>query len=182
MEAHEAPAADRRAASWRGPRPASISRPKPSHSTSVALPPLPLASTVNRSPIRTPPAGMTTRRLRLCTPCKAASGGPSAFSSVITADARRRTGQLGNGGEPMVEELHRANPVGRFSGLAGDYAAHRPVYPEEAIDFVIARAGLGPSSLVVDVGAGTGISSRLFARRGLHVVGIEPNDEMRVQA
>ncbi|MBI1916108.1 MAG: class I SAM-dependent methyltransferase [Planctomycetes bacterium] len=82
----------------------------------------------------------------------------------------------------MVEDLHRANPVGRFSGLAGDYAAHRPVYPDEAIDFIVARAGLGPSLLVVDIGAGTGISTRLFARRGLRVVGIEPNDEMRTQA
>src|SRR5207247_1259980 len=82
----------------------------------------------------------------------------------------------------MVEELHRANPVGRFSGLASDYAAHRPVYPDEAIDFVVARADLGPLALIVDIGAGTGISSRLFARRGLQVVGIEPNDEMRAQA
>jgi len=82
----------------------------------------------------------------------------------------------------MVDELHQANPVGRFSGLVSDYAAHRPVYPDEAIDFVVARTGLGPLSLVVDVGAGTGISSRLFAQHGFQVIGIEPNDEMRVQA
>src|SRR5436305_7380671 len=82
----------------------------------------------------------------------------------------------------MGDDLHRANSVGRFSGLADDYAAHRPVYPDEVIDFVVTRAGLGLSSLVVDVGAGTGISSRLFARRGLRVIGIEPNDEMRARA
>jgi SAM-dependent methyltransferase len=34
----------------------------------------------------------------------------------------------------------------------------------------------------VDVGCGTGISSRLFAERGIPVLGIEPNDEMRRQA
>jgi SAM-dependent methyltransferase len=34
----------------------------------------------------------------------------------------------------------------------------------------------------VDVGCGTGISSRQFAGVGLHVVGIEPNDDMRRQA
>jgi len=82
----------------------------------------------------------------------------------------------------MAEDLHQANPVGRFTGLSSDYASHRPTYPDAAIDFVVARAGLGPSSLVVDVGSGTGIASRLFARRGLRVVGIEPNDEMRAQA
>jgi SAM-dependent methyltransferase len=34
----------------------------------------------------------------------------------------------------------------------------------------------------VDVGCGTGISSRLFAARGIPVLGIEPNDEMRARA
>ncbi len=34
----------------------------------------------------------------------------------------------------------------------------------------------------MDVGSGTGISSRLFAQRGLIVVGIEPNEAMRTEA
>jgi SAM-dependent methyltransferase len=34
----------------------------------------------------------------------------------------------------------------------------------------------------VDVGCGTGISSRLFAQRGIPVLGIEPNEEMRRRA
>jgi SAM-dependent methyltransferase len=82
----------------------------------------------------------------------------------------------------MADELHRLDPVGRFRGLAGDYAAHRPDYPDAAVDFILARAGLTSGSVVVDVGAGTGISSRLFARRGLAVIGVEPNDEMRARA
>jgi SAM-dependent methyltransferase len=36
--------------------------------------------------------------------------------------------------------------------------------------------------VLVDVGCGTGISSRLFAQRGIRVIGIEPNAEMRTQA
>src|SRR5207244_9435794 len=36
--------------------------------------------------------------------------------------------------------------------------------------------------ILVDVGSGTGISARQFARLGIRVVGIEPNDEMRNQA
>ena len=72
-----------------------------------------------------------------------------------------------------------------FSGLADLYARHRPGYPPAALDLI---AGLftedasGPDALLVDVGCGTGISTRLFAARGLRVLGIEPNDEMRARA
>jgi SAM-dependent methyltransferase len=40
-----------------------------------------------------------------------------------------------------------------------------------------------PSSIrAADVGAGTGISSRLFADRGVHVIAVEPNGAMRAAA
>jgi SAM-dependent methyltransferase len=81
-----------------------------------------------------------------------------------------------------MAELHHDDPLGRFTGLAGDYARHRPDYPAGAVEFIISRAALGSQSLVVDVGAGTGIASRLFAARGLRVVGVEPNDAMRLRA
>ena len=69
--------------------------------------------------------------------------------------------------------------VDRFSGLVGDYVAARPSYPLESVDAIV--AGLGdPASLVVaDLGAGTGISSRLIASRGPRVLAIEPNAKMR---
>jgi selenocysteine lyase/cysteine desulfurase/SAM-dependent methyltransferase len=72
--------------------------------------------------------------------------------------------------------------VSRFDRRADDYARHRPSYPPEAIDAVF--AGLAPAAQleVVDVGAGTGISTRLLAERGATVVGIEPNAEMREAA
>jgi SAM-dependent methyltransferase len=74
------------------------------------------------------------------------------------------------------------NPTGRFGDRARAYAVFRPAYPPEAID--AALDGLGdPSSLeVADVGAGTGISSRLFAGRGVSVIAIEPNARMREEA
>lgn len=70
----------------------------------------------------------------------------------------------------------------RFGDRAQAYAAHRPSYPDEAVDAVL--EGLGdPSALhVADIGAGTGISSRLFADRGAHVIAVEPNAEMRKAA
>jgi SAM-dependent methyltransferase len=81
-----------------------------------------------------------------------------------------------------MTELSQHNPTGRFSGLAEGYARHRPTYPAAAIDRIVSRGGLGPRSLLVDVGCGTGISARLFAERGVPVVGIEPNADMRRRA
>ena len=79
-------------------------------------------------------------------------------------------------------DLSKERPTERFSGLAETYAKHRPTYPKEAIDFVLSHCGLKEGSTVVDVGCGTGISTRLLAERKLHVIGIEPNDDMRQQA
>ena len=81
-----------------------------------------------------------------------------------------------------MTELSHANPTGRFSGLAELYARCRPGYPEESIDYIVERCKLGRQTLVVDVGCGTGISSRMLAHRGIPVLGIEPNAEMRALA
>jgi SAM-dependent methyltransferase len=81
-----------------------------------------------------------------------------------------------------MTDLSAQNPTGRFSGLAQTYARHRPSYPEAAVDFIVRHCGLGPGSVVIDVGSGTGISARQFAGRGLKVIGIEPNADMRRQA
>ena len=81
-----------------------------------------------------------------------------------------------------MSDLSRQNPTGRFTGLAGLYARCRPSYPVAAVQCVVSRCGLGPGSLLVDVGCGTGISSRLFAGHGVPVLGLEPNADMRAQA
>ncbi len=81
-----------------------------------------------------------------------------------------------------MPDLSHFDPTGRFTGLADLYAKHRPTYPAAAVSLIIDHCGLRPGSLLVDVGCGTGISSRLFAARGLRVIGIEPNDEMRTRA
>lgn len=77
------------------------------------------------------------------------------------------------------ESLHKLDPTSRFTGRADDYDRHRPTYPPEAIDALL--EGLGePSRLIaIDAGAGTGISARLLAARGLRVIGVEPNESMR---
>ena len=67
----------------------------------------------------------------------------------------------------------------RFSDLAGAYVAARPSYPPESVDVIIAGMGDPASLAVADLGAGTGISSRVIAARGPLVYAIEPNAKMR---
>jgi SAM-dependent methyltransferase len=82
----------------------------------------------------------------------------------------------------MMSGLSQFNPTSRFTGLSELYARCRPDYPAAALDFIISQVRLGPGSILVDVGCGTGISSRLFAQRGLRVMGVEPNADMRARA
>ncbi len=69
--------------------------------------------------------------------------------------------------------------------MAGDYARFRPSYPGAVVDRILDLAGLAPprpGALAVDLGCGTGISSRAFAARGLRVVGVDPNGTMLAEA
>ena len=75
--------------------------------------------------------------------------------------------------------LHEMNPLSRFSDRAGDYAKYRPSYPEEAIATILEGLGTAGELVAADIGAGTGISSRLLAECGVRVLAIEPNAEMR---
>ncbi len=67
----------------------------------------------------------------------------------------------------------------RFSDRVADYVKYRPGYPDAAIDAILATAH---PKTIADIGSGTGISSRAFAKRGIDVVGVEPNAEMRAAA
>lgn len=75
--------------------------------------------------------------------------------------------------------LSDLDPTGRFGDRARDYVKYRPSYPDAAIDAVL--DGLAPPATLraADIGAGTGISARLLAERGVHVVAVEPNAPMR---
>ncbi|HEY0798628.1 MAG TPA: class I SAM-dependent methyltransferase, partial [Candidatus Baltobacteraceae bacterium] len=72
--------------------------------------------------------------------------------------------------------------VGRFAHRSEDYARFRPTYPPEAIDAIFADLAAPNTLAAIDVGAGTGISTRLLAERGARTIGIEPNGEMRARA
>ncbi len=77
--------------------------------------------------------------------------------------------------------LHTLNPLNRFSDRAADYVKSRPSYPVAAIDIILDALGTAPL-VAADIGAGTGISSRLLANRGVRVLAIEPNAAMRAAA
>ena len=74
------------------------------------------------------------------------------------------------------------NPTERFTRRAGHYVAGRPSYPPAAIDAIFEGLGNPRALTVVDLGAGTGISSRLLADRGAAVLAVEPNVAMRAAA
>ena len=71
------------------------------------------------------------------------------------------------------------DPTQRFSGRAEDYGRYRPCYPPGLLGLLRRECGLTESSVVADVGSGTGILARLFLDNGNRVIMVEPNDEMR---
>jgi len=69
-----------------------------------------------------------------------------------------------------------------FGDVAELYDRSRPSYPDALIDDVIAAAPLREGGRALEVGAGTGKATRLFARRGVPVLAIEPSPGMAAVA
>ncbi len=69
-----------------------------------------------------------------------------------------------------------------FGAVAAEYDRGRPRYPDELLDTVERLWGRSlKGARVLDVGAGTGIATRLLAARGADVVAVEPSDGMAAQ-
>jgi SAM-dependent methyltransferase len=66
----------------------------------------------------------------------------------------------------------------RFRSTAAYYTRFRVPYPEALIDDVARRVGLEPGDRVLDLGCGPGMLAIAFARRGMSVLGLDPEDEM----
>lgn len=75
-----------------------------------------------------------------------------------------------------------SDPTRRFSSRVENYVKYRPSYPGAAIDLLESECGLGEQSVAADVGSGTGILAKRLLERGYRVIGIEPNEGMRVAA
>jgi SAM-dependent methyltransferase len=72
---------------------------------------------------------------------------------------------------PVFTDRRRAES---FGSVADEYDRHRPRYPQALIGRLVTAPGLS----VLDVGAGTGISSAQLAGAGAHVLAVEPDEQM----
>ena len=70
----------------------------------------------------------------------------------------------------------------RFSDRVDDYVRYRPDYPAALLDWLQREQGVDSGWRVADIGAGTGISSKLFLDAGYRVTAVEPNAPMRSAA
>src|ERR1017187_8196987 len=67
-----------------------------------------------------------------------------------------------------------------FGTVADLYDQHRPDYPVELFDALLARSPSSPH--ILDIGCGTGKVALPFLRRGLSVLGLEPDPQMAALA
>jgi SAM-dependent methyltransferase len=74
------------------------------------------------------------------------------------------------------------DPTARFGNRVADYVATRPGYPPAVLALLRTEAGLTPTTVIADLGSGTGLSALPFLENGNLVFGVEPNREMRLAA
>ncbi|MGI8640766.1 MAG: class I SAM-dependent methyltransferase [Pyrinomonadaceae bacterium] len=71
------------------------------------------------------------------------------------------------------------NTIERFSNRVENYVKYRPGYPQEVLNLFRDEMNLQKSSVIADIGSGTGISAKLFLQNDNTVFGVEPNEVMR---
>src|SRR3954469_19768589 len=70
----------------------------------------------------------------------------------------------------------------RFSSRVANYVRARPGYPPGVLKLFRDEMLLTQTSVIADIGAGTGISAKLFLENGNTVYCVEPNEPMRQAA
>ncbi len=73
-------------------------------------------------------------------------------------------------------------PTSRFSNRVEDYVRYRPDYPPALLHWLHREMGVDAGARVADIGAGTGISAKMFLDAGHPVSAVEPNAAMRAAA
>jgi len=79
--------------------------------------------------------------------------------------------------EGLKEKLGAA--AYHHAAFAADYDRYRPRPPAALLELLPRLAGVDRPRLVVDLGSGTGLSTRLWAGSAEEVIGVEMNDAMR---
>ena len=71
---------------------------------------------------------------------------------------------------------------GDFTPQAEAYARARPGYPAAMVTLLVKLVELGQEDAIAEIGAGTGIFTRVLSDHGLQVTAVEPNAGMRGEA
>lgn len=66
-----------------------------------------------------------------------------------------------------------------FNGIADIYDKYRPSYPHALFTYLCSEAGMNASTVVADIGSGTGILSKELLDICNLVYAVEPNNDMR---
>jgi SAM-dependent methyltransferase len=60
-----------------------------------------------------------------------------------------------------------------FDSVAASYADARPTYPAELFDALVEETGIGPDSVLLEVGCGPGTATLPLAERGFRITAVE---------
>lgn len=74
----------------------------------------------------------------------------------------------------------RSGPTSRFSDRVSDYVKFRPGYPAAVVETLFKHCEINAESTIVDMGSGTGIFARQLLATKARVIGVEPNEAMRL--
>jgi len=82
-----------------------------------------------------------------------------------------------------MADLHDPlDSTARFGNRVDDYVRYRPDYPPALLEWLRHEHGVDSTWRVADIGAGTGISAKMFLDAGHRVTAVEPNAPMRAAA
>lgn len=70
----------------------------------------------------------------------------------------------------------------KFNGIADEYTQSRPSYAAEFIKCLFSKYNFSDSSVVADIGSGTGKFAKQILDKGCNVICVEPNTDMRLVA
>ncbi len=77
----------------------------------------------------------------------------------------------------MANDVSKANPS-RYDQAAESYDEGRLPYSKRLIEHVVAAAGVGPDSTVLDLGCGPGTIANVIAEHCGHVIAVDPSEAM----
>jgi ubiquinone/menaquinone biosynthesis C-methylase UbiE len=77
-----------------------------------------------------------------------------------------------------INGMSREDRAFSFDTIAEIYDAVRPDYPAQLYQDMVAFLGLSPTATVLDIGCGTGKSTRLFAGAAHRIVALDPGERL----